>query len=238
MKTFLTPRPARPPKGSASVEVLGSSPAQVRARAHRLAGIIVGVELSPLPFSSRWIGTPVAASAGAESLTIVAGPRCDWFVHPGTGEAKLDAPALVGRTGGDFLLSARVEVGFASRFDAGVLALWRDERTWAKLCFEYSPDGEAMVVSVVTRSTSDDCNSAVVAGDSVWLRISRIGREFAFHASSDGTAWRLVRHFALTPDDDVEVGFAAQSPFGDGCTASFSEIRFRAATLEDLRSGI
>ena len=195
------------------------------------------MDLSPLPFSSRWIGTPVAASGGGDSLTIVAGLRSDWFVHPGTGEAKLDAPALVGRTGGDFLLSARVEVGFASRFDAGVLALWHDERTWAKLCLEYSHDGEAMVVSVVTRTTSDDCNSAVVEGDSVWLRISRIGREFAFHASTDGTVWRLVRHFALTADDEIEVGFAAQSPLGDGCTAKFSDIRFRAATLEDIRSG-
>jgi len=196
------------------------------------------VDLSPLPFSSRWIGTPVAASAGSDSLTIVAGPRSDWFVHPGTGEAKLDAPALVGRAGGDFLLSARVEVGFASRFDAGVLALWHDERTWAKLCLEYTPEGEAMVVSVVTRSTSDDCNSAVVAGDSVRLRISRIGPEFAFHASTDGTVWRLVRHFALTADDEIEVGFAAQSPLGDGCTATFSEIRFRADTLQDLRDGM
>ena len=196
------------------------------------------MDLSPLPFSSRWIGTPVAAASGSDSLTIVAGPRSDWFVHPGTGEAKLDAPALVGRAGGDFLLSARVEVGFGSRFDAGVLALWHDERTWAKLCLEYSPEGEAMVVSVVTRSTSDDCNSAVVAGDSVWLRISRIGPEFAFHASTDGSAWRLVRHFALTADDEIEVGFAAQSPLGDGCTATFSEIRFRADTLQDLRSGM
>jgi len=196
------------------------------------------VELTPLPFSTRWLGTPADASADGHSLKIVAGPRSDWFTHPGTGEAKLDAPGLVGRTGGDFVFSARVEVGFASRFDAGVLALWHDERTWAKLCFEYSPDGEAMVVSVVTRVTSDDCNSFVVTGNAVWLRISRIGNEFAFHASTDGLAWRLVRHFALTPEDEIEVGFLAQSPTGDGCTATFSEIRFLATTLEDLRSGV
>lgn len=196
------------------------------------------MEQSPLPFSSRWLGTPVAWSTDGDSLTIVAGPRSDWFVHPGTAKAKLDAPAYVGLTRGDFILSARVEVGFASTFDAGLLALWRDERTWAKLCFEYSPDAEAMVVSVVTRSTSDDCNSSVVPGDAVWLRISRIGREFAFHASIDGTAWRLVRHFGLTPDDEIDVGFAAQSPLGEGCTAKFSDIRFDPTTLEDLRGGM
>jgi uncharacterized protein len=196
------------------------------------------VEQSPLPFSSRWIGTPAAASADGDSLTIAAGGRSDWFIHPGTGVRTLNAPALVGRTSGDFLLSARVEVAFASKFDAGVLALWRDELTWAKLCFEYSPESEAMVVSVVTRSTSDDCNSSIVEGGSVWLRISRIGREFAFHSSLNGTAWQLVRHFGLTPDDEIEVGFLAQSPTGDGCTATFSDIRFRAETLGDLRGGV
>jgi regulation of enolase protein 1 (concanavalin A-like superfamily) len=195
------------------------------------------VDVSSLPFSLRRLGTPVASSVDDDSLTIVAGPRTDWFVDPGTGSAKLDAPALVAPTDGDFLLSARVEVDFTSRFDAGVLALWRDERTWAKLCFEYSPDGEPMVVSVVTRTTSDDCNSEVVAGNAVWLRIARIGHQFAFHASSDGTAWRLVRHFGLADGDQLEVGFLAQSPTGDGCTARFSEIRFNQTTLADLRSG-
>ena len=170
-------------------------------------------------------------------MTIEAGPRTDWFVDPGLGRATLDAPALVGATSGDFLVSARVEVEFAATFDAGVLALWRDEQTWAKLCFEYSPDREPMVVSVVTRVTSDDCNSTVVDGPAVWLRIARIGRQFAFHASNDGTLWRLVRHFALTDDEAIEVGFASQSPLGEGCTATFSEIRFSAETLADLRSG-
>ena len=195
------------------------------------------MELSSLPFALRWLGTPVESSTGPDSLTIVAGPHTDWFVDPGTAVPKLDAPGLVGSTTGDFVVSARVEVEFASTFDAGVLALWRDETTWAKLCFEYSPDGQPMVVSVVTRETSDDCNSMVVAGNVVWLRIARIGRQFAFHSSGDGIAWQLVRHFALADDESIELGFAAQSPLGEGCTARFSEIRFGATTLQDLRDG-
>ncbi len=195
------------------------------------------MRLSTLPFELQWRGTPAASSADGESLKITAGPHTDWFVNPGTGEAKLDAPGLVGEAAGDFTLSARVEVEFASTFDAGVLALWRDEQTWAKLCFEYSPDAEAMVVSVVTRSVSDDCNSTVVAGNAVWLRISRIGRQFAFHSSADGMLWQLVRQFALTDYAAIEVGFVAQSPLGEGCTATFSEIHFSEATLADLRSG-
>ena len=54
-----------------------------------------------------------------------------------------------------------------------------------------------MVVSVVTRGVSDDCNSFVVDGASVWLRVARVGSAFAFHASTDGSNWSFIRHFAL-----------------------------------------
>ena len=114
--------------------------------------------------------------------------------------------------------------------------LWHDERTWAKLALELSPQGEPMVVSVVTRGTSDDCNSRVVAGNSLWLRIARIGAAHAFHASSDGERWDLVRHFSLD-EPQLELGFEAQSPTGEGCRAVFSDVRLEARTLADLRSG-
>jgi regulation of enolase protein 1 (concanavalin A-like superfamily) len=173
----------------------------------------------------------------ARTVRITAGPRTDWFVHPATGEGKLDAPAELEPVAGDFLLSALVEVEFAATFDAGVLALWHDERTWAKLCFEYSPDGEPMVVSVVTRGVSDDANSTVIEGNAVWLRIARMGQAFAFHYSSNGERWNLVRHFALGTNGDLQVGFLAQSPTGEGCTATFSQVELRSATLRDIRDG-
>jgi len=135
------------------------------------------------------------------------------------------------------MLSARVEVDFANSFDAGVLALWRDEVTWAKLCFEYSPQGQAMVVSVVTRRVSDDCNSTVVTGTAVWLRVARTGHAYAFHMSVDGAFWQFVRYFAFDEGADLSVGFEAQSPLGQGCTARFTDIRFNASTLAELRDG-
>lgn len=150
----------------------------------------------------------------------------------------MNAPGLVGRApDGDFLFSARVAVEFGASFDAGVLVLWRDERTWAKLCFEFSPEGRPMVVSVVTRGVSDDANAFVVDGPEVWLRIARIGDEFAFHASTDGRRWELVRHFALDGPGDLHVGFEAQSPTGEGCEVTFTDIRFDRRRLDDLRGG-
>jgi regulation of enolase protein 1 (concanavalin A-like superfamily) len=76
-----------------------------------------------------------------------------------------------------------------------------------------------------------------VDGSVTWLRISRIGRAYAFHASADGEAWHLVRHFALDASDPARIGFQAQSPTGDGCTVWFDQIRWEARTLADIRSG-
>jgi regulation of enolase protein 1 (concanavalin A-like superfamily) len=192
--------------------------------------------LTSVPGTKRWLNEPDESAAGHDTLRIAARARTDWFVDPGTEVVTANAPALVGPAEGDFILSAHVEVEFGATFDAGALVLWRDERTWAKLCFEYSPQREPMVVSVVTRGSSDDCNSRVVDGNGVWLRVARMGPAAAFHASTDGGHWELVRHFRL--DGESEVGFEAQSPTGDGCAATFSAIRFEETTLGDLRSGM
>jgi regulation of enolase protein 1 (concanavalin A-like superfamily) len=169
---------------------------------------------------------------------MTAGARTDLFVDPQGSPPMLNAPSLLARPNGDYQLSARVTVDFASTFDAGVLALHAHDGAWAKLCFEYSPQGEAMVVSVVTRGVSDDANAFAVEGRQVWLRVSRLGPAHAFHASTDGSDWRFVRHFALEPANDLSVGFLAQSPTGAGCAVQFDQIVYRPERLADLRSGV
>ena len=95
----------------------------------------------------------------------------------------------------------------------------------------------ARAVTVVTRGTSDDSNAFVVEdGDALWLRISRAGSAWAFHASTDGTWWQLLRYFTLGLEL-VRVGFLAQSPTGAGCAATFDHITFRPGAPENLRDG-
>lgn len=175
-------------------------------------------------------------------LTGRAGPRQDRFVPPDGDalEPASDAPRLLGAPpAGDFQLIARVCVGFRDAFDAGVLYVHVGERDWAKLCLEYSPDVPT-VCTVVTRGHSDDVNSFTVDGDSVWLRVSRTGRAFAFHASRDGARWTFVRFFTLGEEKETGaalVGFMAQSPVGEGCAVRFDHIAFRPGGPSDLRDG-
>jgi uncharacterized protein len=196
------------------------------------------VRVAALPFELRWLSPPISFERRDEWVRIEAGPRTDWFVDPGAkGEPVTSGPALLGRAEGDYVLAARVSVDFEATFDAGVLMLYAEERRWAKLCFELSPDRRPMVVSVVTRGDSDDCNSFAVDGTIVWLRIAKLGPAFAFHASTDGRRWELVRHFSLGGAADPDIGFVAQSPTGDGCTATFDNLRFEPGRLVDMRSG-
>ena len=168
----------------------------------------------------------------------------DFYVNPAgadstDAESLLNAATLLGLPPeGDYQFSARVTVDFQSQYDAGVLMLWIDERNWAKFCFEFSPAAEPMVVSVVTRGLSDDANAFVVGERSVWLRVSRIGSVYAYHASTDGKTWTLVRVFSLgTEVAEHQVGFEVQSPTGEGCTATFDDIRFTRQSLTELRDG-
>ncbi|MFF2408464.1 DUF1349 domain-containing protein [Streptomyces sp. NPDC058092] len=198
--------------------------------------------LPELPFELHPFGPATDWTYDNGALTGRAGARQDRFVPPG-GEAldpASDAPRLLGTAPpGDFQLLARVRVGFAAAFDAGVLYLHVGEREWAKICLELSPDLPT-VCTVVTRGHSDDANSFVVDGDSCWLRLSRTGNAFAFHASADGEKWTFVRVFALgDPQEEAaaSVGFLVQSPTGEGCEATFDRIEFRTTGLEDLRDG-
>jgi len=168
----------------------------------------------------------------------------DFYINPGgvdsaDAESLLNAATVLGTApAGDFQLSAKVTVDFRSKFDAGVLLLWLDEKNWAKLCFEFSPAAEPMVVSVVNQGVSDDANAFVVGDRSVWLRVSRIDHVYAYHASTDGQRWQFVRAFTLGDAvSEHAIGFEAQSPTGDGVVVTFDEIRFTDRRLMELRDG-
>ena len=193
-----------------------------------------------LPDLEWAVGSGTAALQPDGRLEVSAAPGTDW-TNDALGGPAQHAAAMLGFEAPDrFALSARAGVATAPRttFDAAALAVWGDRDHWAKLCFEYSPHGEAMVVSVVTDVWSDDCNSVVVAAPSVHLRVSRVGDQvWAFHSSTDGRRWDFVRLFRLDWDGPVQVGFLAQAPLGDACVATFDEVGFSPDPPADLRDG-
>ncbi len=120
-------------------------------------------------------------------------------------------------------MSVRVTANFEDTFDVSVLCLWQSQEQWAKLCFERSPQGEAMVVSVVTKGISDDVNGVAIKGNSVCLRLLRTGLAYAFHYSLDGST--------------MYAGFMVQAPGTVESTSTFEAISLSHQVPADLRQG-
>jgi regulation of enolase protein 1 (concanavalin A-like superfamily) len=198
-----------------------------------------------VPFALRPAGGKACAFSVDEAgtLTLSGEARSDLFIDPSGESEPAEAGYLVGvPPRGDFTLAAQVTVPFTSSFDAGVLLVEAGPERFAKACFEYSPQRRPMAVSVVTREVSDDANGRFAeGGNTLWLRVTRTGRAWAFHSSLDGTWWDMLRYFSLgeAPEerDAVRVGFLAQSPVGEGINVTFAQIAYSAGAPGDLRDG-
>jgi regulation of enolase protein 1 (concanavalin A-like superfamily) len=201
---------------------------------------VTELHLPGVPFALESSGTPACVPEEAGGvLALRSGAKADLFIDPGGQEAgRPDAGRWTGLPGNtDFTLAARVTVRFGEVFDAGALLVYLSERRWAKVCYELSAQHKPTAVTVVTHCTSDDSNSFETAGGPLWLRIARTGRAWAFHASTDGADWQLLRYFTLGEASGARVGFLAQSPRGPGCTALFDSVRYQPGAPADLRDG-
>lgn len=194
--------------------------------------------LAGLPRPLSWRLEPPEWQCSDGGLTVCSGPRNDYFHDPATGKRTATAPcALMEVDEPSFILSTHVELSGTTTFDAAVLFVSVSDDTWAKFCLEISPAGDPMIVSVVTRGVSDDCNSVSLSRASTFLRLAKTPQTLAFHYSLDGSRWHLVRYFSLGALPSVSVGLVAQSPLGPGATVRFSDLAFRTGELPNLRDG-
>src|SRR5438270_10600 len=108
--------------------------------------------------------------------------QTDWFFSPTGKPRSANVPRLVLEvTEPVFSLSAKVSVEFASAYDAGAVFIEADDENWAKIAFEYSADLRPTIVSVVTRTSSDDSDGPNFRGAFVHLRVYCDGTSAAFH---------------------------------------------------------
>ena len=193
--------------------------------------------VSTLPAPQEWKNRPETWKADNEQLRITAGKSTDWYISPVDGIRRANAPVLLFKPAKDFILTAKVTPEHAEKWDAGVLMVYANDSTWAKLALEKSMYMEPTIVTVVTRGVSDDCNSAVVSGGSIWFRVVKRGDAIGFFSSTEGSSWKLVRAFTLGPAPELRVGLGSQSPVGKGSTTVFSDISYKPVAVKDFLAG-
>ena len=194
------------------------------------------LRLAALPAPLAVENHPVSVRAlGERSFELVAPARTNLFNSPDGKFVRQDAAMLLFSPDRDFVLTARVSAELRSVYDVAALVVYQDANTWAKFCYENSVERQPTLVSVVTRGSSDDCNSIAAPADGVFLAIVRKGDEFAFHASTDGRVWRLIRHFSLPLAAGARLGFAAHGSGATTLRAVFSEISYRPVLTSNVR---
>ena len=93
------------------------------------------------------------------------------------------------------------------------------------------------VVSVVTKEESDDANGCNIANDFVWLQVCRVGQSFAFHYSTDGERFYMMRFFNLPAEKTMKVGLLAQAPTGNGGIRVYENLTIESRTVKNIRMG-
>ena len=111
------------------------------------------------------------------------------------------------------------------------------ETRWVKACFEYTDLHTRAVVSVITDTTSDDCNGVEADSDSIWLQLCRKDHIFAIHYSLDGVHWRMHRILRMEMEEELKVGLVAQSPLGYGGDFIFEKVSLKPERKADIRGG-
>lgn len=186
-----------------------------------------------IPQKTFWENKPEKFSLKADVLTITAGEKTDMFRDPNVTYNTDNAPKLLFKPDDDFVLSARIEHSFSSKWDGGAIVLKSDSLNWIKFCFEKDYTGAKRVVSVVTKNTSDDCNSVEVSANKVYYKVAKAGNVITLYYSINGKKWLLVRHLQFDLKSGFAIGFLAQSPTGTKCAVKFSEIKYQAIKIKD-----
>ncbi|HHU60782.1 MAG: DUF1349 domain-containing protein [Bacillota bacterium] len=199
--------------------------------------VFASLEGRNLPQGFNWINEPKEWAFCPEGLTVQAEPQTDFFRDPNGTVVKDSAHYLYTEQEGDFTFVTKVQSEMIDDYDAACMMVMLDDETWGKLCYEYTYK-RPMIVSVVTKRLSDDCNSLEVPAQGVYLRITRFDDCFAFHYSLDGKWWEMVRYFTLPASSSVKIGIVAQSPTGNGCKVQFSNLNVSPEGIRDIRSGV
>ncbi|MBN1404718.1 MAG: DUF1349 domain-containing protein [Opitutales bacterium] len=192
---------------------------------------------SALPSALELVNVPTELSVKEDgSILMGASGHTNLFNSPNGVGVYTGAPMLLFPTSGDFTLSARIDAKLVNVYDVAALVMYVDGQNWTKLCYELSAEKCPTVVSVVTRGISDDCNSEEIDTDFVYMAMCRRGQECSFHFSRDGVKWKMVRHFRFESSRMPRIGFAVHAAYGEGLSASFSDIHYWTSAPANMRS--
>lgn len=189
------------------------------------------IQLKEIPKPLEWIVEPESFYAENGIIKISAGANTNMFYAPHGNYYVSNIPKLLFYPDSNFVFSAKAFTEHKSKWEAAMLVVYIDERYWAKICFENEAPLKNRMVTVVTNEVSDDAYSDYIKSNSVYMQISKKGKQIVFSYSYDNKTWIGIRYFRLDSEKAIRIGFASQSPIGNGLTSVFSEIKYEKVEI-------
>lgn len=197
------------------------------------------ITLPGITFTRSLNGAAANTKVENGRLTLRSDARRDNFRDPDGKLSNNTAPLLLAEVDNrqPFTFMARITPTFLKTYDAGTLYIYVKEDLWLKMAMEMDERNKTRMVSVRTIGTSDDNNHDVIEQKSVYMKISSDTKTVAFYYSLDKKSWQLIRLFKNDYPATIHVGISAQSPLGEGTSATFEDVSLVKQSISDFRLG-
>ena len=197
------------------------------------------IVLPGITFTRSLNGAAENAKISDGRLTLTSAAKRDNFRDPNGKLSSNTAPVLLTEIDNKkpFTLTARVTPTFLETYDAGALYIWVKDDLWLKMAMEMDERRRTRMVTVRTTGTSDDNNHDVVTAKAVHMKISSDTQTVGFYYSLDRKSWQLIKLFKNDYPDRIWLGISAQSPVGNGTSASFEDMSLAHTSITNFRLG-
>lgn len=211
----------------------------VQASAQDLGDKVISIVLPGINFTRSLNGAADNTKVSDGKLTLTSEAKRDNFRDPNGKLSSNTAPVLLTEVDNKkpFTLTARITPTFLETYDAGALYIWVKDDLWLKMAMEMDERRRTRMVTVRTTGTSDDNNHDVVTAQSVHMKISSDTHTVGFYYSLDDNTWQLIKLFKNDYPEKIWMGISAQSPVGNGTSATFDGISLTQTSVADFRLG-
>lgn len=209
------------------------------ASAQDPGGNSVSIALPGISFTRSLNGAGENVKVSGGKLTLTSAAKRDNFRDPNGKLSNNTAPVLLADVDNKkpFTLTARVTPTFLETYDAGALYIWVKDDLWLKMAMEMDERRRTRMVTVRTTGTSDDNNHDVISERAVHMKISSDTQTVGFYYSVDNQSWQLIRLFRNEYPEKIWLGISAQSPLGNGTSATFEDVSLTQTSVADFRAG-
>ena len=223
---------------SSALPILTMCPS-LQTSAQDLGDKTASIVVPGITFTRSLNGAAENTKVSAGKLTLTSAAKRDNFRDPNGKLSSNTAPVLLTEVDNKkpFTLTARITPTFLETYDAGALYIWVKDDLWLKMAMEMDERRRTRMVSVRTTGTSDDNNHDVVTKPAVQMKISSDTRTVGFYYSVDEETWQLIRLFRNDYPEKIWLGISAQSPLGNGTSATFESLSLTQTSIADFRLG-